>query len=365
MESLFLKLFRYRERKNRSPEEDFMTELLAYILKNHTESLLSVLRELKVIKQDVEISNIYVDTQYIIKGTENTCESRPDIIIRFKDCGKKQHFILMENKIDSQEGINQLSRYLSYLNEQNEKGTMGALIYLTKNYDNKEYIRNMSLDTEHQIKFIQIRWWQLYQILKRYQEVEIIRETLKFMKEKGLSMSRKFSEMDVKAFMNVNRIKEMLQEGLGGAVEEKYNLITGTRYSITSADAELRNTGRYIYMANQKDWFWIGIGYWVDGNLINKEYPDLKVIIGVKPYHEERDKIIKAFKDFSYSNELWSSFGLEDEESWAGIWRRISLKDLLVDDDHIGNIQQWFLEGLEDVEEFKNRYPKLPWRANN
>ena len=33
MESLFTKLFRYRERENRSPEEDFMTELIAICFK--------------------------------------------------------------------------------------------------------------------------------------------------------------------------------------------------------------------------------------------------------------------------------------------------------------------------------------------
>ncbi len=31
MESLFTRLFRYRGRENKSPEEDFMTELIAYI----------------------------------------------------------------------------------------------------------------------------------------------------------------------------------------------------------------------------------------------------------------------------------------------------------------------------------------------
>lgn len=363
MESLFLKLFRYRERKDRSPEEDFMTELLAYILKNHTEVLLSLLIEFNVIESNLDISNLYVDTQYTIKDKENGYGSRPDIIIKFKDYNKNQYFILIENKIDSKEGTNQLSRYFSFLEEQSKNGKIATLIYLTKNYDSKEFNEDMLEGPYNQVKFIQIRWWQLYQILKKYQEVEIIGETLKFMKERGLSMSRRFSIMDINALMSINRIKEMLLESLSGPVEDKYNLVTGTKYSITSADSELRNTGRYIYMSNQKEWFWIGIGYWIGGKLINEGYPDLRVIVGIKPYHEERENVINAFKEFSYSNKLWPNFGLEYEQNWGGIWRKISLKEFVSGDDHIEEIQQWFLEGLKDIEEFKNIYPQLPWKT--
>lgn len=362
LESLFLKLFRYREGKDRSPVEDFMTELLAYILKNHSEVLISILKELNIISPDIDISNIYVDTQYIIKDMGEAYGSRPDIIIKFKDYDQKKYSILMENKIDSGEGINQLSRYISYLKGQYKKGNVVTLIYLTKHYDSKEFIKDIEEVQNNQVKFIQLRWWQLYQTLKKYQEIEIIRETLKFMKERGLSMSRKFSVMDINSLMNINRIKEMLQEGLAGPVEEKYNLVTGMKYSITSAESELRNTGRYIYMSNQKDWFWIGIGYWIEGNLINEEYPDLRVIIGIKPYHEERENVIEAFEEFSYSNKLWSAFGLEYEQNWAGIWKKVSLSNFLIGEDHIEQIQKWFLEGLGDVEKFKNIYPELPWK---
>jgi hypothetical protein len=41
MESLFSKLFKYRERENRSPEEDYMTELIAYIFQNHKSILIT------------------------------------------------------------------------------------------------------------------------------------------------------------------------------------------------------------------------------------------------------------------------------------------------------------------------------------
>lgn len=363
MESLFLKLFRYRERVNRTPVEDFMTELLAYILSNHYNVLVSFLRELNIIGPDSDISDVYINTQYIIREGIESYGSRPDTIMKFRDKKQNQYLILIENKIDSQEGVGQLSKYISYLERQDRERTAKVLIYLTKNYENKKYINEILKLGDKGVKFIEIQWWQMYQVLKVYEEIEIIRETLKFMKERGLSMSRIFSTMDIDVLMNVNRIKEMIQEGLSGPVEEKYNLVTGTKHSITSADSELRNTGRYIYMSNQKDWFWVGIGYWLEGDLIDKEYPDLKVIVGVKPYHKEREKVIDAFKEFSYCNKSWLAYGLEYNDKWAGIWRKISLKDLLVGDDHIGNIQQWFLEGLEDIEEFKDRYPQLPWKV--
>ena len=246
MESLFTKLFRYRERENRSPEEDFMTELIAYMFQNHRSILMSFLEECGITQAGVE--SVTVSTQYVL----NNSESRPDIAIKLTDGSGKQLIIFVENKIHAAEGPNQLQRYFSYLSEKRQDNMCSCyLIYITKNYDSKENLDFLSKN-RNEVSFIQLRWWQVFQILKPHEDIEMIEEILKFMKERGLSMSRNFTSYDISTLMNMNRVREMVQESLSGKVEEMFNKISGIKYSMPSAESQLRATGRYIYMGKPR-----------------------------------------------------------------------------------------------------------------
>jgi hypothetical protein len=116
MESLFSRLFKYRERENRSPEEDYMTELIAYIFQNHRSVLLSFLKECNINHGYIEMEGITVSTQYVL----GNLESRPDIAIKLINKNGKQSIIFIENKINAAEGPNQLRRYFTYLSEKNQ-----------------------------------------------------------------------------------------------------------------------------------------------------------------------------------------------------------------------------------------------------
>ncbi|MGI6730319.1 MAG: hypothetical protein ACOX5F_00265 [Anaerovoracaceae bacterium] len=59
----------------------------------------------------------------------------------------------------------------------------------------------------------------------------------------------------------------------------------------------------------------------------------------------------------------WKSYGLTNEDGWAGMWREVSLKEMLVNDDHISSIQGWYIDALNDVAAFKEKYPRLPWKV--
>jgi hypothetical protein len=359
MESLFSRLFKYRERENRSPEEDYMTELIAYIFQNHRSVLLSFLKECNINLEDIEIEGITVSTQYVL----GNLESRPDIAIKLIKRNGKQSIIFLENKINAAEGLNQLYRYFTYLSEKNQRNVQSChLIYITKYYDSKENL-NFLTENKSKVSFTQLRWWQVFRILKQFDDIEIISEALKFMKERGLNMSRNFNFFDINTLMNMNRVKEMVQESLSEKAEEMFYEISGTKYSMTSAESQLRTTGRYIYMGNQDDWFWIGIGYWFEGKVIDAEYPDIGVVVGVKPYHDKRDSIINAISEFTVNNTAWKDFGLTNEDEWAGMWRKVSLKEMLSNDDHISSIQEWYIDALSDIAAFKEKYTRLPWKV--
>ena len=355
MESLFSKLFRYRQRENRSPEEDYITELIAYIFQNQKGILTSFLKECNILQDGDKIECARVSTQYVLDHSE----CRPDIVIKLTKGNKKQSIIFIENKINAEEGPNQLHRYFTYLSKIKQKNIRSRhLAYITKNYDSKDDLDFLSNNND-EVSFSQLRWWQIYQLLKPYEEIEMIKETLKFMKERGLSMSRKFNSSDINTLMNMNRAKEMIQESLSGKVEEVFYKIGGVRYNMPSADSQLRTTGRYIYMANQEDWFWIGIGYWFAGRLIDAKYPDIGVVVGVKPYHAERDLITNAISEYAINNTLWESFALNSEDEW----RKLSIKEIMSSEDHLSEIQEWYIDALNDLQIFKENNPELPWKA--
>ncbi len=359
MQSLFSKLFKYRERENRSPEEDYMTELIAYIFQHHKSILVSFLKECNILQDGEKVECSGVSTQYVLGNSD----SRPDIVIKLTKGNKQQSVIFIENKINAEEGPNQLHRYFTYLSKIKKKSASSChLVYVTKHYDSKEDLDFLS-STKNEVSFFQLRWWQIYQLLKPYEEVEIIKEVLKFMKERGLSMSRKFNSSDISTLMNMNRVKEMIQESLSGKVEEMFYKISGVRYNMPSADSQLRTTGRYIYMANQMDWFWMGIGYWFAGRVIDAKYPDIGVIVSVKPYHAERDLITNAISEYAINNTLWESFALNNKDEWAGMRKKLSLKEIMSTEDHLTEIQEWYIDALNDLQIFKENNPELPWKV--
>lgn len=96
--SFFTNLFAYRQRENNSPLENFLTEIFAYCLQSDKDFRRSFF------KICLKINN---GGRFFI-STQNEYEEygRPDIEIELDN-----YSILIENKVDSAEGFNQLNRY--------------------------------------------------------------------------------------------------------------------------------------------------------------------------------------------------------------------------------------------------------------
>jgi len=124
VESIFSRVFAYRQRENHSPTENFLNEIFAYCLENDVlfqKSFFNLILNSSLPQDDIEIST---QESYIGYG-------RPDIEISFDNTS-----ILIECKVESSERKNQLNDYCGILINQ-KKQLNKYLIFIimnTKNY---------------------------------------------------------------------------------------------------------------------------------------------------------------------------------------------------------------------------------------
>lgn len=173
MTSSFLtNLFAYRQRENNTPFENFLTEIFAYCLQT-----------------DNKFRNIFFENCLKIKcdndcliSTQNEYEEygRPDIEIE-----NDKYCILIENKVDSSEGINQLNRYASILRLHKHDKKKKIVIFLTKIYEKKKL-------EDNSIQLIQIRWYEIHNLINST-NTEVTRQLKNFLTDYGMSKSLNFN----------------------------------------------------------------------------------------------------------------------------------------------------------------------------
>ena len=139
--------------------------------------------------------------------------------------------------------------------------------------------------------------------------------------------------------------------------------MTGGVSSPRSALKQLPDLGRYVMIvAHGKGWqFEILLGYYVDLDEPSA-FPRVGVEINVNPNASMRAEIVSAMRGFEKrQGKAWQTFGLADEHDWGSMKQTMGLHEFLPEKDHVKKIREYFMRLLKDVEEFRQRYPKLPW----
>lgn len=209
-----------------------------------------------------------------------------------------------------------------------------------------------------------MRWYEVYKILKEYQEnieCTLIKEVLMFMEEYDLSGNNQFSSVDILAMNNFLNVRKMMNETLFGKVAEKFSLVAGGVSSESTALTQLRNYGRYTVIKNQKDYFEIVLGYWLQSKSMT-DFPRVGIQIAVGPKSENYDKIIQIIKEIEHKYpDKWTTFAFDDSKVWSGIKQEIPLNKFMGEEDQIKAVENYFLLILDDVENIKKEHPDLPW----
>jgi hypothetical protein len=215
-------------------DENFTTETFVHLLRHLqafepviVSSLLGFLSGGRL-KMDTE------DCSKLKITTQNTfMEGRPDILM-----GSAQHFVIIEVKVDSQPGWNQLDRYRALLETRPEPNK--CLILLTR----------YSVDEAEEKKVDScVRWHRtarfLLQELKRVHEGTseyLIRQFLEFLMERGIAMGKVSWEL-VRGVQSLMVLMGMVVEAVGAA-----------KLKAKSPTAGIEFYGRYFTVDGTECW---------------------------------------------------------------------------------------------------------------
>ena len=149
MTSFLERLFKYQGTEGRSPKEDFFTEALAGVLEAHPQMVAAFAEWLTGRK----FKGADVATQKIVSGG-----NRLDMWLKARDDDDRSHLIVLENKLDSKEGQDQLRRYERYLARQEAESR--TLVYVSM-HERSDFQPSTST-----VSFLNRNWFEMYNWLK-------------------------------------------------------------------------------------------------------------------------------------------------------------------------------------------------------
>ena len=141
MSSIFNRIFQYRQRKQRTPREDYFTETFVAVIEKCDKLSHAFAAWLANDEERLNMQSVRMETQRGFIVEDSGVGRRPDIWIEATDADDVRHWIIVENKIDSGEGENQLADYAKILEGASNLGSR-ALVYITKYSSETDFCGN-------------------------------------------------------------------------------------------------------------------------------------------------------------------------------------------------------------------------------
>jgi hypothetical protein len=357
MKSVFSRLFRVLNSSNSHPHEDFLTEVFAELLCDQETMIDFLGNVLEIPVQEVKHSSIQTQVTFPALS-HHQMDSRPDMVIRFYE-GQKPYVLFIESKLVSPEGTDQLSRYADHLSVLANQGTKYYLIYLTQYSDEKD--ASLVLANHKNIDFRQLRWFQIFKWIKQLESKNIYAsKVLDYMEEIGLEDNRQFTPVDVYAIQNMNRLQRMMDECMDGVVDGVMTEHFGRALQQYNRYNQLKYLERYVKASEQEGRATeVTVGFY----LTDGDYPIVSVVYEFSPRRcSDVPRVVAAMQNFIATHSGWETFDLNTDAEWQGISCDRSLVDFLHQEDHINEIQKFFLEKLNELHEMKVKNPDLHWK---
>ena len=350
------------------PLEDLFTEAVARLFETRPQLCLAWLEAAGLLTAPIaDTGRVYVRVSSQRTSTaleHHNTDSRPDLVIEIHrspeelaEDGAVTDVVMIESKIGSKEGAEQLRRYAEHLDGISGLGNK-TLVYMTRGYDPKEASGILS-GFDGNVRFEQLRWHDFYRFLQTVEKDALIEEVMTFMEEQGMARSYRFSATDLITLSGVPRAFEIFDETLGGEVKTKLEAFAGNKVKELN---QIRRFGRYIIIASLQDRdLFCYIGYTMDDL---DEYPGLTVNLESKPNAVARETSVAAMKKIAL-NEDWETHNLDNPSGWAGVRRVRNLASLLPEEDHVAAVQHFFIDSIRQLREeltaFKKEHSDLPW----
>jgi hypothetical protein len=275
--------------------------------------------------------------------------------------------VMIESKIGSWEGQEQLRRYAEHLDRMT--GTRKTLVYITRAYDPKS--EEKILAGTRNANFRQLRWRDFYKFLQKSEKDALVEEVMLFMEEQGMSRSHRLSTIDLMALSGVPRAIEIFDETFGDEVKAELESFAGNKVNKREdfGLGQVRGNKRFIMIAFLQGNLYCYTAYELD---TPDGYPEARVYLEASPTKDTKEGARKAsvaaMRKLALRDE-WDSVGLDDPAGFLRVWCGRSLADFLHENDHIAAIKRFFIESIrqlrEELTEFKKENPDLPWNGGN
>jgi hypothetical protein len=369
------------------PLEDLFTEAVVRLFETRPELCTRWLEEAGLLSltpaAEVDKRYVRISSQRSFASLEHhDTASRPDLLIEVyrslgkdsEDGGSVVDVVMVESKICSAEGPEQLRRYAEHLDKM--AGFSGkTLLYVTRAYDLKNRDRILA-GLNDNVRFEQLRWHDFYRFLQTVEKDALVEEVMAFMEEQSMARSYRFSAADLIALSGLPRGFEILDETLGGEVKAELESLAGHRSLRESHSLnEVRWFRRYLTRAQLHglDLF-CDVGYQMGKveesapasilHIPADGYPAAFVGLEAQPGAVGREASIAAMKKIAL-NEDWEPYNTDNPTGWVGVRRVRNLATLLSEEDHVAAVKSFFVESIRQLREeltaFKKERPDLPW----
>lgn len=353
----------------RVPEEDFFTELIAYLFETCDSVLLAWLETLGW-KKMAEYDQILVETQVDYERLpEQVSGSRPDFTIVLRT-ESYEDLVLIESKLGAQEGNQQLKRYAEIL-ENDRSARQRWLIYITRENDPKDSSNVYPKTNGTGVVFKQTRWRDFYRFLKNQPQDFLIEEVLKFMKGNGMEDSEiHFTAADLSSMANLHHVFHFLYSVLDNSIQRKYLSVVCSKPRL-SPDSLRYDWARFALESSivQEDWMMgcvLGFDSLAQG--FNGD-PELKIFLYLFPVNKgsKNLELRKKLNDFMYQTSVerpdWKTSGLNDLRRYTMLKKSRKLRELLGSEDIVSECKNVLMGYLDELAEIKSKNPEIPWKV--
>ncbi|AUS99748.1 hypothetical protein CLI64_04715 [Nostoc sp. CENA543] len=360
--SLFTKLLNLHS--GSQPLEDFFTEVIAYFLDLNQHILINWLKENSIINDDDY--NIQLSTQkYYEPLKHHQHGSQIDIVLELEN-DFKTDVIFIESKIGSTEGCEQLKRYAEILSNLSYP-KQRTLIYITRDYDPKQEIKDCVEKLIPKVNFIELRWYHFYGFLIKNTTDMLSKEILRFMEVHGMSHTNQLSSTDILTMINFKKTFNFMEATLNEVVKTKMKTIfAGYVKGEVDSLYQWKSQDRYIIGTHlsPKRWdVWCGVGYFGLNPDSLTEYPYVGLLLEVSPTFINRKEIIGFMqKILNVKQYLWVADNVSDLPVWSGIYYRKSLREFLSQEDHLSSLKTFLLDSIEALEVVQREFD-FPWET--
>ena len=331
------------------PKENFFTEVVAWMFAAYPELLYAWVKE--CLEIDEQYHQSIVETQVDFEASKTYGQDcKPDILITLKT-GASHDLLMIESKVSSKEGPDQLLRYAEQLTL--AEGSNRYLVYITRDYEPKD--AELIKKKYPSVRFFQLRWYQFYQFLERQQSTTMIEEVLKFMQEHEMTKITTITPDKLQAFKFIPELFEYFDAVLYDDIADEFTRVFGK----PGKPLEEIVYERYCLTSWVEDWN-CQLGFWMPGEEDTLPYVgvtlEINADLGYRRWNNLARKLKQVELESAQSAFPWHGESLDTPNTWATISLLTPMSEILKEINNVDAAKRHLTACLKEAERVKQQY---------